>query len=257
VALLVLGLLASTAARANLLTNGSFETTTAGSTSGDPSEVTNSNLTSWQVSGAGGTPYFFVMTNQAAFITANGAAGYYNGYSSPNPGAITTFTYNPGLSPDGGNYIGANTQDDVGTLTQSVGGLTPGAAYALSFYQATTSETAYGTNGFTGRWEVTFGSQTTNSAGMVTPAYSSGSGGGTGWVFDTLVFTASSATQALSFVANSTSGDPPLVLLDGVSLTQIPEPATLALTGAGVLGLFGVRARRRRAARSARAARPE
>jgi hypothetical protein len=221
-------------AHANLVTNGSFEQSTAGNTAGNPSDVTNTNLTGWAISGGGGTPYDFVINNQANFISANGAAGFYNGYG----GGITKFNFNPGPSPDGGNYIAANADDSVGTLSQTLGGLTPGAQYVLSFYEATT--TTYSFGGFDGYWQVSFGGTEQNSTAMPTSG-----GSGTTWIMDTLVFTATNASQVLSFVAGETASVPPFILLDGVSVTKVPEPATLGLAGAGILGLLAIRRRRR------------
>jgi hypothetical protein len=120
-------------------------------------------------------------------------------------------------------------------------GLTPGAAYIVSFDEATTTVNGFYSANFSGGWNVSFGGTTQTSTPMPTTAYS-----GTNWVSDSLVFIATSTTQTLSFVATDTSGAPPFVLLDGVSVTSpIPEPATLGLAAIGVAGLLAVRRQRR------------
>jgi hypothetical protein len=214
----------ATTANANLVTNGSFESTTAGDSSGVPSQVTNSNLTGWSISGGGGAPYDFVVMN--------GNSGFYNGYASSS----VTYGPNPGESPDGGNYIAANADDNVGVLSQSIGGLNANATYAVTFYES--EATTFGSD-YTGYWTVSFGSTTKNSTSMPTTT------GGSTWISDTIDFTATASTQLLSFVAGDTSGAPPFILLDGVSVSQVPEPATLGLAAVGIAGLAAFRRWRR------------
>jgi hypothetical protein len=50
-------------------------------------------------------------------------------------------------------------------------------------------------------------------------------------------------------MASATNSYPPFLLLDGVSLTAVPEPASIALVGVGVLALLALRRRRRKPAR--------
>ena len=66
-------------------------------------------------------------------------------------------------------------------------------------------------------------------------------------------FTANSTSELLSFLAVGTpSGNvPPFALLDGVSLTAVPEPSTWAMMFVGFAGLGYAAFRRRRPAPAA------
>lgn len=156
-----------------------------------------------------------------------------------------TFWVNPGPSPDGGNYVAIDGDPAYETaLTQTLTGLTSGAQYTVSFWQAAAQQ-----NGFTGatteRWQVGFGSST-----QLTSIMNNASHGAVGWNRQTLTFTASGASQLLSFLAVGTpNGQPPFVLLDGVSVNQIigtPEPATFGMLGAALLGLPLIRRMRKK-----------
>jgi hypothetical protein len=72
--------------------------------------------------------------------------------------------------------------------------------------------------------------------------------GFTGWQYQTFTFTASGTSDLLSFLAVGTpSGVPPFSLLDGVSLTQLPEPATWTMLISGLMGVAGAARLRKRA----------
>ena len=64
------------------------------------------------------------------------------------------------------------------------------------------------------------------------------------WKLETMLFTPQNATEVLSFLSVGT-GDPPLVLLDGVSLTPVPAPGALGMLSSACLALGGVYRRTR------------
>jgi PEP-CTERM motif len=149
-------------------------------------------------------------------------------------GGGLTFWQFPGASPDGGNYVAVDGASAFSTaLTQNLTGLVTGQKYNVTFYQAATQQ-----SGFTGlnteQWQVSLGGGPSQLSTLMNNA----SMGDVGWMQQSLTFTATAATQALTFVAKGTpSGQPPFVLLDGVSIQAVPEPGTLAMIGVGLLGV--------------------
>ena len=66
-----------------------------------------------------------------------------------------------------------------------------------------------------------------------------------GWMEQTMIFTASATSETLAFLAvGGPTGDPPMALLDGVSLVKVPEPASIAILSFGIAGLAFSRRRR-------------
>jgi hypothetical protein len=177
------------------------------------------------------------------------ASGTYNGtpYSYVTngvdfEGTTINFWSGPGASPNGGNAITQDAGNELGALEQTLSGLTIGDHYQLSFYQATFQAVDANANAsFNANWIVSLGGSTQYSP-TVFNAYK----GYTGWTQVTMNFTASAATEMLAFLANSpNSGEPPFLLIDGVALYDIPEPASLAMLVLG-LGAGAVASLRRR-----------
>jgi len=151
-------------------------------------------------------------------------------------GGGQSFWVFPGSSPDGGNYVAVDGVSTYATpLTQTFTGsnkLIAGQRYAISFWQAAAQQSGF-TGATTEQWQVSLG----GSASQLSTLMNTPSHGDVGWNFQSLTFTAG-ATQVLQFVAKGTpNGQPPFVLLDGVSITAVPEPGTLAMIGIALITL--------------------
>jgi hypothetical protein len=211
--------------RANLIQNGSFEISTATTTT----QFQSAGVADWTNSNIGEALVF--------------PSWYTNGYLFPNVGLAGNF---PQTSPDGGNFVYSDSDFFTSAIQQTVNGLIVGHNYNLTFYDALDQDTEPNitvpgpTQAY---WQVTFGALTQSTATM----YADGSlGTFTNWSLQSMNFKATSASQVLSFFAIGV-GDPPLAMLDGVSLedTTAPEPAAIALV-AGGLALSAWKIRRRK-----------
>ncbi len=264
VAAMVVGALPAYAgAVVNLVTNGDFSTTTGSSGSGVSTQIATGTLpsatqylTGWTMGGRSGgsstTPGLgFVFASGQGDVQSNGAGAYLYGPNNNTPdnngltansGATTTGGY---TGQAGGNYVALDADTTVnGTLSQGVSGLVVGSGYALTFEWATAELDVSGsTTQTTESLQASLGGQTQSTQTLTTAA-----GGFNPWRQTTLYFTATSASEVLSFLAvGGPSGDPPTVLLDAVSLTYAPEPATWAIMLVGLGGLAGFTVMRRRA----------
>jgi hypothetical protein len=228
---------------AGLVSNGSFEsaTYTANSEVGPnytagTTAANGQGITGWTVGGlTGGYPlYLFAAT--ASTVSAA------NQWGSTTEKLATTYT---GPSPDGGNFVALDGDPALDTtISQTISSLIVGKWYNVTFYWAAT-ELQSRTGATTEQVEVSLGSDNQFTKIVSTPAQ-----GFNGWYAQTLSFKATAISETLQFMALGTpSGLPPIVLLDGVNMYQVPEPTTLAMLGLGV-ALFGAaRFRRRRARR--------
>jgi hypothetical protein len=153
------------------------------------------------------------------------------------------------LSPDGGNFMAMDGDGSAtGPLDQTIMGLTIGQTYTLSFDWAGTEladRTGYDTIMLTG----SFGGQTFDTSTYHNTASASDPGSFSGWMTASFTFKADATSEVLSFLAVGTPAGgnvPPFALLDGVSLTAVPEPSTWAMMFVGFAGLGYAALRRRR-----------
>jgi hypothetical protein len=239
--------------KAGLVQNGDFSSTSLSSPGGyfGSGSACTSNVTGWVTEpsfyngnscGTGGTPLslLFNGTNGAAFNNGNALYGMMD---------LAGYT---------GNYVADDGDPNYAApFAQQITGLTPGAVYILTFYQAAAQQNGSSPLGTTDYWSVSLTSNLFGSSGaqasatMTVPSTSSTHY--TGWTLQTMTFTAPSATDFLNFFSVG-SGVPPVALLADVTLTAaVPEPGYLPILGVGLLGLFAVsRWRKRPAANSFR-----
>ena len=214
---------AGSATQANLVTNGSFESTTATITA----TMTPTNVTAWANSDFG----------EAIVLPS----WFSSGQIFPNVGFAGAV---PQSSPDGGNFLISDGNFHNSPITQTLNGLVTGNFYTLSFYQMLAQDTEPFITipgPVSGHWQVTLGANTQNAAGMTgngaTNTFSN-------WQQQTMTFQAGNTSELLSFFSVG-MGDPPLLGLDGISLNAVPEPASLGLAVLG-FALLGLKYRRER-----------
>jgi hypothetical protein len=226
------------AALPNLVTNGDFSQlqTNASQQFGSGYSGATNELTGWATSG-----YNFVYlpgtadTSGASGVSGNvklwgPGDGSANGLTSGAPTAGGTFN---------GNYVAADGAYQVSAITQTVSGLIPGYAAAVSFVWAGAQQSGF-TGPTTDNWTVSL-APAGQSNNQVTPTVSLLNHGFSGWMSETFTFIPTSATEVLSFLATGTpSGQPPFALLASVSVTNVPEPATWGLMLTGIAGLICV-----------------
>jgi hypothetical protein len=217
-------------AQANVVQNGSFEQTSATTTS----QFISVTVNNWSNSNTAG---------EAIVLPS----WFTNGYLT-----VPTVTFDgpvPQTSPDGGNFVFSDGDFMNSAITQTLTGLTPSTTYQLTFWQALAQDKEPNVTvpGFvTGYWRVSLGASSLNSTLMKANGSIAGPGSAniSPWAQETMLFTAQNATEVLSFLSVGT-GDPPLVLLDGVSVTAVPAPGAFGLLSSACVVLGGVYRRTR------------
>lgn len=249
---LMAGILAAMAATctqaSNLVINGDFET------NGGRGQLGGgvSSAASWAsgTTGDAAVAFNFIADGTADDATAGTSGGMPTIYSSSS--GTNIFLWGPGNgvnngftgSPNGGYFLASHAVWATAVISQSISGLTPGKQYTLTFDWAqgqltdTQGDTSSG-------WDVNFGSENASTGALALASQGFGN-----WTAFNHNFTATSASQTLSFLAiGGPSATDAMALLDGISLTevesvgggQVPEPASLALMMAGLMVLSPLR----------------
>ena len=230
----------------NLVQNGTFtQTTTSGNAGGFLCANTGGSTCASQVTNWVGTCATYGCTGTSTpssvlFAGTNGSAWnggfglYWSGIGDP---------------PLGGNTLAIDGDPTyTSVLSQSITGLNVGQTYTLQFYQAASQQIGL-SGATTEQWKVNLG----GGASQISTLMNTPSQGAHGWQQVTMSFVASAASEVLQFIALGTpQGEPPVCLLGDVSLfaagpnaVPTPEPGTIAIVGAGLLGLVMVRRRQR------------
>lgn len=194
-------LAASGAANANLISNGSFENNPLGSGSWS----VYSGLPSWNVyQGAG-----IEVQRSGTVVDAQ----------------------------DGNYYVELDSHGDNSNtfITQQVNGLTVGGDYNLSFFYQARTDNGMNDNGI----DVYWGGPTEDDVDLIFGIENKKASEMNGWEQYILTLQATAETMFVGFNADgkeNTLGG----FIDNVTLTQAPEPSTLALLGLGLVA-FGIR----------------
>jgi hypothetical protein len=221
---------AGPALAANLVTNGGFETASRPA-SFEFSTVfgTQNDVAGWTASSG-----YNLLFDSATATTVSADSRFGN--------TIEKIHALPSASPTGGNFVALDGDTGInGSISQVISGLTVGKSYNLQFSWAAAQ--LFSRDGDTTEMlNVTFGNDVFSTAVVSNP-----SRGFTGWFNESARFTATSSSQVLSFLSIGTpNGAPPLALLDGVSLSAVPEASTWAMLIVG-FGIVGFAARRKAA----------
>ena len=246
-------LCASVVAQTNLVLNGDFETVNNPNFHGGPGNV-----------GANGDKMFFATANPDHWSNAPGSGSNYTYLcapgtadtspilSGPNPFPVYgPFPTSSGTGATGGNFAQQDADPTYNEpITQSIT-ITSAGQYVLRFDEAGGQQDHPNyTSPTTDRWQVTLGAAGTQSSpGFSLPGpITFGTAADVGpWHSVSMNFNVPAAgLYLLEFVAmGSPSGQPPVSFLDNVSLVAVPEPASLAIVGIGVLGSVVLRKYRR------------
>jgi hypothetical protein len=224
-----------------LVMNGGFESLqVAGVSSEIGSAFGNAqNVTGWTTSG-----YNFVYVPGDPNANSQYGAGdvaLWNSDPTTDVGgagiAVTPSPVGGNFLAMDGSYAAAVGSTNGGAIQQTINGLVVGKTTTVSFYWGAAQQYTF-TGPTTEQFEVSLGGQTDATSVLANVSH-----GFTGWQEETMTFTATSTSELLSIAAIGLpdSSEPPMALLDGVSVTQAtPEPSSLALLATGLFATGGL-----------------
>ncbi|WP_309605279.1 PEPxxWA-CTERM sorting domain-containing protein [Phenylobacterium sp.] len=237
----VMAVSSSAHAAVNLVVNGGFETSSQKfAHEFGASWVYGQTLLGWT---SPSVKAFNVWEPNGTVATTINARDRFNPTGSTVTGAQGQYLWKlpPVPDPDGGAFVVLDGDTSAnGPLQQMINGLKIGKVYTLSFDWAVAQYKSR-VGATTEKLKVDFGADTFTTAIVSNPSKDA-----QGWFTVTHRFTATSTSQLLSFLSIGTPlGLPPAALLDGVSLTTVPEPTSWAMMILGFFGLGAVLRRRR------------
>jgi len=182
--------------------------------------------------------------NTSATDWSNPSPQYNFVFSSSDPTGVVNGQYgglsliNVSAPPAGADFVGADADFQTGPIQQTINGLTVGNSYDLTFYWAASQQTGF-TGNTTQQFQVSLGSETEN-----TPIFHLPSQTFSGWMPESMTFTATSNSEVLSFLAAGNPQVPPFTLLTDVSMestnSPVPEPETWSLLLTGLMAGAGL-----------------
>jgi hypothetical protein len=220
------------------ITNGSFQQTLLPISAQFGTAFPTQQVTGWTTTG-----YNFVFL--PGTVDTTGAVSKFGGNPvkmwGPNDGSNNGL----GLSPDGGNFLALDGNFNVAAVSQVLNNLIVGRKITVDFYFAAAQQFTF-TGATTEKLTVSLGSESHSTETLTTV-----SKGFSGWQSESITFSPTATSETLSFLATGTpTGVPPYALLDGVSISESPEPSSLALFATGLVGAGGFLRKRFKLSRS-------
>jgi len=235
----------------NLVQNPSFETNNGTLQFGNNSPYNATTNPIGKIAGWSTKCHSCLSPNTFAwgFIMDDTIATNTNGY--PSSGTGTTTQYGGGLwlwgsqgtikATSGNSFYGGDGDFLAPFILQTISGLEITKQYQLSFDWAQAQQWLFDGDTTEG-WKVTFGNETVTVGPDSLPNH-----GFSGWKSFSAIFTPTTSSQVLEFLAIGTpSGRPPFSLLDNVQLREMPPvPGPLTVLGAAAAYGYSRHLRRR------------